>query len=134
VDVSADKNMPPEEVLFVQLISMFQMAAMQHLGKLLNPVTNAVERDLDQAKITISILEMLERKTKGNRTDPETEFLQKALFELRMNYVDEVNASKKEKKQGEEEAGDKVAGTQSAADGPEEADEDTKPDPAGNDA
>ncbi len=75
--------------LFFQLVAMLQMAAMQQLGKLVNPMTGETDRDLDQAKGTISLLEMLEAKTSGNRDTDEEEFLSKVLFELRMNYVDE---------------------------------------------
>jgi hypothetical protein len=49
------------------------------------------------------MLETLERKSQGNRTALEDEFLKKALFELRMNFVDETNRATAE----EETAGAK---------------------------
>lgn len=79
------------EFLFTQVVLMFQGAAWQHLGKVMNPATNKVERDLVQAKNTIDILGMLQAKTKGNLSDNEQKFLEHALYELRMNYVDEAN-------------------------------------------
>ena len=79
-----------DAVRFVQLVAMFQMAAMQAMGKLVNPVTNEVERDLEQARGSIDMLEMLQRRTEGNRSAEETEMLEKVLFELRMNFVDET--------------------------------------------
>lgn len=79
------------EFLFTQIVLMFQGAAWQHLGKVMNPATNKVERDLAQAKNTIDILGMLQAKTKGNLSDNEQKFLEHALYELRMNYIDEVN-------------------------------------------
>ena len=79
------------EFLFTQVVLMFQGAAWQHLGKVMNPATNKVERDLAQAKNTIDILGMLQAKTKGNLSDNEQKFLEHALYELRMNYVDEAN-------------------------------------------
>jgi len=78
------------QALFVQLVSMFYTAAMQQMGKLINPITQKVERDLDQAKISIDILGMLEGKTQGNLADEEQRFLEHALFELRMNYLEEA--------------------------------------------
>ena len=80
-----------DEARFVQLVAMFQLAAMQQMGKSANPVTDTVERDLQQARATIDILETLERKTEGNRTEAESAFLEKVLFELRMNFVDETH-------------------------------------------
>ena len=71
---------------------MFQMAAMQQMGKLVNPATNEVERNLDQARTSIDIVEMLQRKCADNLEEAEKKFLDKVLFELRMNYVDEVRA------------------------------------------
>jgi hypothetical protein len=67
---------------------------MQGLGKVMNPVTNTIERNLEQAKQSIDMLEMLRDKTKGNLS-PETErMLQQFLSDLRLNYVDEVNNNK----------------------------------------
>jgi hypothetical protein len=82
---------PNDEARFLSLVAMFQMAAMQQMGKLANPISNEIERDLQQAKATIDVLEMLNRKTEGNRGSREDELLEKVLFELRMNYVDETN-------------------------------------------
>ena len=78
------------ELLFTQIVIMFQGAAMQQLGKVKNPVSDKIERDLDQARNTIDILGMLEVKTKGNLTTQEDQFLQLVLSEIRLNYVDEV--------------------------------------------
>ena len=79
------------EFLFMQVVLMFQGAAWQHMGKVMNPATNKVERDLAQAKNTIDIIGMLQAKTKGNLSDNEQKFLEHALYELRMNYIDEAD-------------------------------------------
>lgn len=78
-----------QEMLFVHLIAMFQAAAMQQMGKLPNPMTQKIERDLEQSKLSIDILDMLKEKTNGNLSGTEQDFLDKILFELHMNYVDE---------------------------------------------
>ena len=90
------------EMLFMQVIMMFQGAAMQQMGKLANPASGKVEQDLDQAKMSIDILGMLKEKTKGNVNENEEKFLDHILYELRMNYVDEVNKAKQ--KEAEETA------------------------------
>lgn len=83
-------RLPHGELLFIQLITSLQAAAMQHMGKLVNPMTNEVERDLEQAKFSIDMLDALKERTKGNLGTSEDEFLSKVLFELHMNYVDEA--------------------------------------------
>ena len=50
------------ELLFMQLVMMFQGMAMQQLGKVMNPMTQKVERDLGQAKNFIDLLSMIEKK------------------------------------------------------------------------
>ena len=92
------------EFLFTQIVLMFQGAAWQHLGKVMNPATNKVERDLAQAKNTIDILGMLQAKTKGNLSENEQKFLEHALYELRMNYIDEVNKEPDEAEAASDEA------------------------------
>ena len=82
-------NPSRDETLFVQLVAMFQFAAMQQMGKLPNPVTGKIERDLSQSRISIEMIEMLQRRTQAERSAQESEYLDKVLFELRMNYVDE---------------------------------------------
>lgn len=103
------------EFLFTQLVLMFQGAAWQHMGKVMNPVTNRVERDLGQAKNAIDILGMLEAKTQGNLSENEKRLLEHALYELRMNYVDEVN-----KGEQEEEKADGAEAKEAEAEGAEE--------------
>ena len=102
----SEEQSPSEErknqALFVQLASMFYTAAMQQMGKLINPITQKIERDLDQAKISIDILGMLESRTRGNLSDEEQRFLEHALFELRMNYLDEAKKPAPEEAEEEE--------------------------------
>ena len=86
---AAERN----EAMFAALISGYATQAMVGLGKIANPITGKVERDLEQARAMIDILEMLEAKTEGNRSDAETDALRQALSMLRLNFVDEVNRS-----------------------------------------
>jgi len=77
------------DMLFSQLVISLQMGAMQQMGKVASPITGKVERDLQMAKASIDMLNMLEAKTKGNITDEESKLLGHVLYELRINYVDE---------------------------------------------
>jgi DNA replication initiation complex subunit (GINS family) len=87
------------QALFVQLILSLHSAVMQHLGKLPNPLTNKIERNLDQARMSIDMLDMLKQKTKGNLTDEESRLIERLVSECKLNYVDELAKDEKEKKE-----------------------------------
>ena len=74
----------------MQLISLFETAALQHMGKLKNPLTDKVEQDLPQAQISIDMVEMMHVKMGGNLTAEEGRMFTNVLKELKLNYVDEA--------------------------------------------
>lgn len=82
--------MAENQVLFFQLVLGLQSAAWMMLGKVANPLTGKVERNIEGAKLNIDLLLMLQEKTKGNLTGEEEEFLANAIQQLQLNYVDEV--------------------------------------------
>jgi hypothetical protein len=98
-------NPSRDEALFLQLVAMFQYAAMQQMGKLPSPVSGKIERDLDQARISIDMIEMLQNRTQASRSGREGEYLEKVLFELRMNFVDESKRPGPSESTPEEESG-----------------------------
>ena len=61
------------------------------MGKLKNPVSDKVERDLEQAKQSIDMLEMIRDKTRNNLSTEMSGTLDHVLTELRLNFVDESN-------------------------------------------
>ncbi len=75
--------------MFFSLIYSFQMQTMMHLGKIKNPVTDKIEIELPAAQATIDLIEMLSEKTKGNLTDEEKRFVDTAISDLKLNYVEE---------------------------------------------
>lgn len=82
--------------LLLYLVSSFELAAMQSMGKIKSPITDKLERDLQQAQFSIEVLDMLKEKTKGNLTGDETKFLENVIGQLKLNYLDEVEKDKKE--------------------------------------
>ncbi len=81
--------MQNEEQFFTQLLSIFYSSAMVALGKLKNPSTDKIERDLEQAKNSIEMLEMIKIKTAGNLSAQQIKMLESILTDLRLNFVDE---------------------------------------------
>ena len=91
-------------ILFMQLVMQNQQIAMMAMGKIKNPVTDKIERNLEHAKIYIDTLDMLQVRTKGNLSEYEEKFLTETLKELKLNYVDEVDKDKKQAKGEKKEA------------------------------
>ncbi|NOT34898.1 MAG: DUF1844 domain-containing protein [Candidatus Eisenbacteria bacterium] len=76
--------------LFLQLVLSLQQSGMMALGKLMNPMTRKLERNLEAARETIDLIEALEARTRGNLEPDEARVLQQVLTEMRMNYLDEI--------------------------------------------
>ncbi len=79
-----------QAVDFATYVAILGQSAMMHLGKIMNPATGKIERELNQAKFVIDILGILEEKTKGNLSHEEQQLLESTLASLRMNYVEEA--------------------------------------------
>jgi len=88
----------------MQLIIQNQQIAMMAMGKIKNPVTDKIDRNLEHAKIYIDTLDMLLVKTKGNLSEYEEKFLGETLKELKLNYVDEMDKDKKNADKPKEKA------------------------------
>ncbi len=93
--------MPQEDALaqhgemFVQFVFGLMQSGMMQLGKLMNPMTKTLDKDLPGAQSTISLLLMLREKTRGNLSKTESDLLNSAISSLQLNYVDEVEAAGK---------------------------------------
>ena len=88
-----------DTVRFFSLITMFASSAYQSMGKIANPMTGKVERNLDSAQGFIDILVMLKTKTKGNLTDDEEKIITSTISDLQMNFVQEKAKPEPEKKE-----------------------------------
>ena len=86
---------PREAALFLQLVMGLQQTGMVALGKLMNPITRSIEKNLEAARDTIDTLAAIEARTRGQLEPDEQRVLQQALTDLRLNYVDELKKSGK---------------------------------------
>jgi uncharacterized protein DUF1844 len=96
-----------DTVRFFSLITMFASSAYQSMGKIANPMTGKIERNLDSAQGFIDILIMLKTKTNGNLTDDEEKIITSTISDLQMNFVQEKAKPEPEKKEEEKEEEEK---------------------------
>ena len=98
------------------------------MGKLKNPITDKLEPNLQASALLIDMLDMLSRKTEGNRSDEETQLLKDNLQQLKLNYVTEKQAA--DSAPAEEapavDAAEKGENPDSGSEGDDPSDETTK--------
>ena len=78
------------EIDFSSFVFSLSTSALCHLGEVLDPVTQKIEKNLPLAKQTIDILGMLQEKTRGNLAPEEARMLEGILADLRWRYVREA--------------------------------------------
>lgn len=76
--------------LFMALITSLASTCWMQLGKVPNPVSNKIERDIENAKFTIELLRTLKEKTQGNLSEEEEKLLISVITDLELNYADEI--------------------------------------------
>ncbi len=77
------------QILFMQLVMQNQQMAMISLGKINNPVSDTLDKNLEYAKLSIGTLDMLAQKTKGNLSEYEEKLLAETVNQLKIFYVEE---------------------------------------------
>jgi len=75
------------EISFATFIISLNASALVNMGLMNDPTTNSQSVNLPVAKQTIDTIAMLERKTDGNLTPEEKQFLTNILYDLKINYV-----------------------------------------------
>ena len=89
----ANEEVKIEAAQFLGLISLLSNSALQQLGKVINPVTGKIEKNLEGARLTIDWLVMLEKKTENNLSQEEESVLKSYISNLQLNYIDELKKS-----------------------------------------
>ncbi len=85
---------------FYELVVSLHAGAMQQMGKVASPMSGKVERNLQQAKHTIDIVDMLKKKMTGNLSEEESKLIDHIAYELHLNFVDE--SKKGDRPEGEQ--------------------------------
>jgi Domain of unknown function (DUF1844) len=97
------------EVTFERFLASLYMTAMMQLG-MMHEEGGQPRLDPISARQTIDTISLLADKTKGNLASAEQTFLQNCLYELRMAYVEVINALSRAPQNPASVAGSKPGG------------------------
>jgi hypothetical protein len=86
---SPDQTSDYPSVNFTNFVLSLSTSAIFHFGDFPEYEGGAPQKNLEAAKQTIDILDMLSEKTKGNLDKNESSLIQGVLYELKMRYVKE---------------------------------------------
>ncbi len=78
------------KALFITLIQQIQMQGWVSLGRIKDPASDKIERNLEMAVYTIDTLEMFKLKTTGNLDDDELKLLEESISDLKLSYEEEA--------------------------------------------
>ena len=104
----SEEQMKKEDQLFIHLVNTFVQSAWISLGKVKSPVSDTLERNLEQATYYIDLLDMLQTKMKGNLSEWEEQYVIHSLSELKLNFIDEQKKGDQENNSKEEKVDDAI--------------------------
>lgn len=100
-------------ILFARLVLTFHNAAMQQMGKIVDPVSGKIKRSLPDASLSINTLDMLRDRCSGNLKPDEQRLIDQIVAELKLNYIDECSRTETFNVEQNEQDDDAGSGIQS---------------------
>ncbi|MFN7624676.1 MAG: DUF1844 domain-containing protein, partial [Acidobacteriota bacterium] len=77
----------PEQTLFTDFLMQMASSAFIYLGLVEHPATGRRQVNLEAAKDSIDLLDMLREKTRGNLTRGEDKLFEDLMADLKMQFV-----------------------------------------------
>ena len=77
------------QILFMQLVIQNQQKGLILLGKIKNPASDALDKNLEYAMLSIDTLDMLVQKTKDNFSEYEKKLLTETIIQSKIIYAEE---------------------------------------------
>ena len=81
------KAPPAEKIDFISILFSYVHTALIYLGDLEDPIQKKSTQNLEGAQQMIDILDLMQQKTRGNLSKEETQYLESALYDLRMRFM-----------------------------------------------
>jgi len=92
---AAEEDVAEGGLTFDVFIQSLAQQAMMQLGLIPWPHTGQRGLQIEQARDTIDVMDLLQKKTKGNLNEQEQNLMTTVLYELRMTYLDHFFAKAK---------------------------------------
>ncbi len=121
--MTESQNGSSDDQLFFTLVTDLVTRAWVALGKIKHPATGKIERSIPAAGIIIDMLDMLNRKTAGNRTEIEDRLLLDSLQQLKLNFIAEADKPEVPEEKVTEEAPAEAPEEKVSKEAPDEAPE-----------
>ena len=83
-------GMTRHDQVLMGLVWSLQASAMQQMGKIQDPVTGEMQKNLEQARSSIDVLEMLKVKCRVDTPEEILRMLDGAVMDLQLNFMDEM--------------------------------------------
>ena len=77
------------QILVMQLVIQNQQKGLISLGKVKNPASDALDKNLEYAMLSIDTLDMLVQKTKDNFSEYEKKLLTETIIQSKIIYAEE---------------------------------------------
>lgn len=119
-----------DDQLFITLVTDLITQAWVALGKIKHPATDKIERSIPAAGLIIDMLDMLNRKTAGNRSEVEDRLLLDSLQQLKLNFVTEAAEPEAPVEEASDEATAEASEEKVTEEAPAEAPEEEVPEEA----
>ncbi len=89
----ATPDLDRHDHVLLALVMNLQATAMVQLGKMADPASGTLARDVEAARFTIDILDALKHKCRGNLPDEVAALLERTVMDLQLNWTDEAKKS-----------------------------------------
>lgn len=89
------QNSDLSKIDFSNFILSLNTSALIHMGDIPDPQSRQRIYDIQSAKQTIDILQLLKSKTEGNLDAEENQLLDDVIYDLRMKYVKITQSERK---------------------------------------
>jgi len=77
------------QILFMQLVIQNQQKGLILLGKVKNPASDALDKNLEYAMLSIDTLDMLVLKTKDNFSEYKKKLITETIIQSKIIYAEE---------------------------------------------
>jgi uncharacterized protein DUF1844 len=89
-EMKMTQDLDKHDGTLLALVMNLQGTAMIQMGKMADPMSGEVTRNLEAARFTIDILEMLKDKCRTATRQEIVDMLDRSVMDLQLNYMDEM--------------------------------------------